>query len=98
MSVAVRQHGQPPPEGLLPGYQPTTLKFIVNRLSRHKVSTFAFTILSVEPADTPHLTDRSGYGIIYGITRVPLKTALKRENEIAASDTRKADEAGLAPG
>ncbi len=30
--------------------------------------------------------------------RVPLKTALKRENEIAASDTRKADEAGLAPG
>ena len=29
---------------------------------------------------------------------VPLKTALKRENEIAASDTRKADEAGLAPG
>ena len=27
--------------------------------------------------------------------RVPLKTALKRENEIAASDTRKADEAGL---
>ena len=38
MSVAVRQHGQPPPEGLLPGYQPTTLKLIVNRLSRHKVS------------------------------------------------------------
>ncbi len=32
------------------------------------------------------------------IIRVPLKTALKRENEIAASDTRKADEAGLAPG
>ncbi len=30
--------------------------------------------------------------------RVPLNTALKRENEIAASDTRKADEAGLAPG
>ena len=30
--------------------------------------------------------------------RVPLKTALKRENEIAVSDTRKADEAGLAPG
>ena len=29
---------------------------------------------------------------------VPLKTALKRENEIAASNTRKADEAGLAPG
>ncbi|MBO6229020.1 MAG: hypothetical protein J6O50_00505, partial [Ruminiclostridium sp.] len=46
---AVRQHGQPPPEGLLPGYQPTTLKLIVNRLSRHKVSTFAFTILAVEP-------------------------------------------------
>ena len=30
--------------------------------------------------------------------RVPLKTALKREKEIAASDTRKADEARLAPG
>ena len=27
-------------EGLLPGCQPTTLKLIVNRLSRHKVSTF----------------------------------------------------------
>ncbi len=32
------------------------------------------------------------------ILRVPLKTALNRENEIAASNTRKADEAGLAPG
>ena len=27
------------PKGLLPGSQPTTLKLIVNRLSRHKVST-----------------------------------------------------------
>jgi len=30
--------------------------------------------------------------------RVPLKTTLKRENEIGASDTRKADEGGLSPG
>ena len=36
--------------------------------------------------------------LCYNFIRVPLKTALKRENEIAASDTRKADEAGLAPG
>ena len=30
--------------------------------------------------------------------RVPLKTALKRENEIGVSDTRKGSESGLAPG
>jgi len=30
--------------------------------------------------------------------RVPLKTALKRENEIGVSDTRKGAESGLAPG
>ena len=29
------------------------------------------------------------------VNRVPLKTALKRENEIAALDARKADESGL---
>ena len=31
------------------------------------------------------------------IFRVPLKTALKRENEIGVSDTRKGSESGLAP-
>ena len=30
------------PEGLLPGYQPTIRKLIVNKLSRHKKSTFFY--------------------------------------------------------
>ena len=36
MRMVVGQHRQPPPEGLLPGYQPTIRILIVNELSRHK--------------------------------------------------------------
>ena len=54
------------PEGLLPGYQPTTLKLIVNRLSRHKVSTFAFTILAVEPTGIAYFA-----GKCFGIVKIP---------------------------
>ena len=43
-------------------------------------------------------TRLAGNGRKAGDYRVPLKTTLKRENEIGASDTRKADEGGLSPG